>query len=63
MSNAAPARKWSETFKVMEHKLLRVIMNPAMIVAWGGVTGLDNGSNAVGSGPGRNLALFQIQSG
>lgn len=27
-----------ETFKVMENKLLRVIMNPAMIVAW--VTGL-----------------------
>ena len=28
----------SATFKVMEEKLLRVIMNPAMIVAW--VTGL-----------------------
>lgn len=28
----------SATFKVMEDKLLRVIMNPAMIVAW--VTGL-----------------------
>lgn len=24
----------SETFKVMEHRLLRLIMNPAMIVAW-----------------------------
>jgi putative membrane protein len=24
----------SETFKVMERRLLRVIMNPAMIVAW-----------------------------
>lgn len=28
----------TDTFKVMEEKLLRVIMNPAMIVAW--VTGL-----------------------
>ncbi|HWJ72719.1 MAG TPA: protoporphyrinogen oxidase HemJ [Kaistia sp.] len=28
----------SETFKVMEQKLLRIIMNPAMIVTW--VTGL-----------------------
>jgi len=27
----------SETFKVMEHRLLRLIMNPAMIVVW--VTG------------------------
>ncbi len=27
----------SETFKVMEHRLLRYIMNPAMIVVW--VTG------------------------
>jgi len=24
----------SETFKVMEHRLLKVIMNPAMIIAW-----------------------------
>jgi putative membrane protein len=24
----------SETFKVMEHRLLRIIMNPAMIVVW-----------------------------
>ncbi|SHF58885.1 putative membrane protein [Kaistia soli DSM 19436] len=28
----------SETFKVMEQKLLRIIMNPAMIVTW--ITGL-----------------------
>lgn len=28
----------SETFKVMEHRLLRVIVNPAMVFAW--VTGL-----------------------
>jgi putative membrane protein len=26
------------TFELMEHKLLRIIMNPAMIVAW--ITGL-----------------------
>ena len=31
---AAPGSELSETLKVMEHKLLRVIMNPAMIVAW-----------------------------
>lgn len=24
----------SETFKIMEHRLLRIIMNPAMIAAW-----------------------------
>ncbi len=29
----------SETFKVMEQKLLRIIMNPAMIVTW--ITGLS----------------------
>ena len=28
----------SETFKVMEHRLLTAIMNPAMVVVW--VTGL-----------------------
>lgn len=28
----------SETFKIMEHRLLRVIINPAMVFAW--VTGL-----------------------
>jgi len=31
----APARSpQSETFKVMERRLLRAIMNPAMVVAW-----------------------------
>jgi putative membrane protein len=25
----------SETFKVMEHRLLKVIMNPAMMISWG----------------------------
>src|SRR5437868_15527655 len=30
--------KQSETFKLMERRLLRVIINPAMVVAW--VTGL-----------------------
>lgn len=33
-----PGSPQSETFKVMERKLLRFIMNPAMIVVW--VTGL-----------------------
>jgi len=36
-ASAAPGVQ-SETFKVMERRLLRQIMNPAMIVAWG--TGL-----------------------
>lgn len=31
---AEPGSELSETLKVMEAKLLRVIMNPAMIVAW-----------------------------
>ena len=35
---AEPGSKRSETFKVMERRLLRVIINPAMGVAW--LTGL-----------------------
>ncbi len=31
---AEKGSKQSETFKVMEHRLLRYIMNPAMIVVW-----------------------------
>ncbi len=31
---AEPASRQSETFKVMEQRLLRVIMNPAMGVSW-----------------------------
>ena len=34
---AEKGSKQSETFKVMEQRLLRLIMNPAMIVVW--VTG------------------------
>ena len=34
---AEPGSKQSETFKMMEQRLLRLIMNPAMIVVW--VTG------------------------
>ena len=34
---AEKGSRQSETFKVMEHRLLRYIMNPAMIVVW--VTG------------------------
>jgi putative membrane protein len=33
-SRAAVGSEASETFKVMEAKLLRIIMNPAMIVTW-----------------------------
>src|SRR6476620_8322553 len=32
---ADPGSRQSETFKVMERRLLRAIMNPAMIVTWG----------------------------
>src|SRR3569623_706093 len=31
---AAPGSESSETFKTMERRLLRAIMNPAMIAAW-----------------------------
>ena len=31
---AAPGSEMSETFKVMERRLLRAIMNPAMIATW-----------------------------
>lgn len=33
-ADAEPGSKMSETFKVMERRLLRVIMNPAMIATW-----------------------------
>jgi len=32
--DAEPGSKQSETFKVMERRLLKVIINPAMIAAW-----------------------------
>ncbi len=32
--DAEPGSDKSETFKIMERRLLRAIMNPAMIVAW-----------------------------
>jgi protoporphyrinogen IX oxidase len=31
---AAPGTQQSETFKVMERRLLRAIINPAMVMAW-----------------------------
>lgn len=34
-SAAEPGSVQAETFKVMERRLLRVIINPAMILAWG----------------------------
>ena len=33
-ADAEPGSKQSETFKVMERRLLRAIINPAMIVSW-----------------------------
>lgn len=34
VERAAIGTEMSETFKMMEYKLLKVIMNPAMITAW-----------------------------
>jgi putative membrane protein len=33
--DAEPGSKQSETFKVMERRLLRGIINPAMVLSWG----------------------------
>lgn len=33
-SDAPPGSEQSETFKVMEQRLLKVIMNPAMMITW-----------------------------
>jgi protoporphyrinogen IX oxidase len=33
-ANSKPGSEQSETFKVMEHRLLNFIMTPAMIVTW-----------------------------
>ena len=33
-ADAKPGSELSETFKVMERRLLKVIMNPAMLVSW-----------------------------
>lgn len=33
-SDAAPGSQQSETFKVMEQRLMNVIMRPAMVIAW-----------------------------
>ena len=33
-ANATPGSELDETFKVMEAKLLRIIMNPAMVAVW-----------------------------
>ena len=32
--DAEPGSKQSETFKVMEHRLLKAIINPAMVATW-----------------------------
>lgn len=34
-TDAEPGSVQSETFKVMETRLLKVIMNPAMVISWG----------------------------
>lgn len=45
-ADAAKGGELSETFKVMERRLLRGIMNPAMIVTW--ITGLALASGLAG---------------
>ena len=33
-TDAAPGSETSETFKVMEQRLIKIIMNPAMMISW-----------------------------
>ncbi len=33
-ANATVGSETSETFKIMEHRLIRIIMTPAMVMAW-----------------------------
>ena len=33
-ADTVPGSEQSETFKIMEHRLMKVIMNPAMILTW-----------------------------
>ena len=51
-SKAAVGSEMDETFKVMEAKLLRIIMNPAMIAAWvfGGALIWYDGAHRLGWG-------------
>ena len=48
-AGAKPGSESSETFKIMEHRLLRYIMTPAMIVTW--LLGLTLASRASGWAP------------
>ena len=50
----APGSELSETFKVMERRLLRLIMRPAMIATW--VFGLTLAADAGRSSAGRGRA-------
>ncbi len=57
--------KQSETFKVMERRLLKAIINPAMIVTWlaGLVPGLDRPLVHLSAGFTRKLALVLVDVG
>lgn len=61
---AAPGSETSETFKVMEQRLLRIIINPAMIATW--VLGLwlaGNGGHFAAGWLHAKLALVLALSG
>lgn len=64
-ADAAPGSDKAETFKVMERRLLRIIMNPAMISAWGFGLLMAAANPAVASGGWfhAKLALVLVMSG
>ncbi len=58
---AAPGSELSETLKVMERRLLRAIINPAMIASWVfGLVMLTAGGEALWSRPWMIVKLFCV---
>lgn len=63
-TDAAPGSEQSETFKVMENRLIKVIMNPAMMISW--VLGLYLAWSAFGFAGGwlhAKIALVILMTG
>ena len=59
--DARPSSELSETLKVMERRLQRAIMGPAMIASWGfGLTMLAAGGEALWSQPWMITKLFCV---